>query len=159
MAPGHLLLISGGSIWSSVCSISARGGGGFSTDMLHIFFHPPSTAKFFLSLFWIFSSVFLRPSLVTLETIVCVHGQFSSSSAEVCTTLLHLSQVQGTPGSLHKRWCPSCSKVEGCREPRNYTGLQSGTLSIELPHPPSLYTTAQCTWPGVCSILNPDSMH
>ena len=52
------------------------------------------------------AEIHLMPPPAFTAVISAPPGQSSSSSAEVCTALLHLSQVQGTPGSLPKRWSP-----------------------------------------------------
>ena len=79
----------------------------------------------------------LMPPPAFTAVISAPPGQSSSSAAEVCTALPHLSQVQGTlvlfPRDGLQSW--------GCQiRPRlgsnpGTAGLQSGTLSIELPHP------------------------
>ena len=81
----------------------------------------------------------LMPPSAFTAVISVPPGQSSSSFAEVCTALLHLSQIQGTAGSLPKRWSSRLGMPKltpAGIEPRNYrTG--TGTLFIELPHPPS----------------------
>ena len=67
---------------------------------LYIHPHSPTFAE------TISAEIHLMPPPAFTAVISVPPGQSSSSSAEVCTALLHLSQVQGTPGSLPKRWSP-----------------------------------------------------
>ena len=71
----------------------------------------------------------LMPPPAFTAVISAPPGQSSSSSAEVCTALPHLSQVQGTPGSLPKRWSPRLGMPD-----LTQTGIEPGNCRTAVWH-------------------------